>query len=266
MKEIWKDIEEFEGYYQISNLGQVKSMDRDVIYSNGVIRHYEERIRTPVTDKNGYLMVTLNKSSKSYPKRVHQLVARAFIPNPDNLPSINHIDEDKTNNRVDNLEWCSVYYNNHYNGRYERIKRYPKSVCLFNVVNGEVIKIESISDAARRLHGSAGNIEEVIDAKGRTFKGWMIFSERNFNGLAIKQSLEEYNKHRPRGIVVEFIDTEDKRFYATENEFCHEYNEHPGSINTYLRNNRDVFKNKYVIRYALPFEESKYQNGQLLDY
>lgn len=50
MKEIWKDIEEFEGYYQISNLGQVKSMDRDVIYSNGVIRHYEERIRTPVTD------------------------------------------------------------------------------------------------------------------------------------------------------------------------------------------------------------------------
>ena len=66
MKEIWKDIEEFEGYYQISNLGQVKSMDRDVIYSNGVIRHYEERIRTPVTDKNGYLMVTLNKSSKSY--------------------------------------------------------------------------------------------------------------------------------------------------------------------------------------------------------
>ncbi|PWT37471.1 hypothetical protein DKZ35_05040 [Limosilactobacillus reuteri] len=71
------------------------------------------------------------------------------------------------------------------------------------IVNGEVIKIESISEAARRLHGSAGNIEEVIDAKGRTFKGWMIFSERNFNGLAIKQSLEEYN-------------------------------EHPGSINTYL--------------------------------
>lgn len=266
MKEEWKDIEGFEGYYQVSNMGRIKSVDRDVLYSNGRIHHYNEKIRVLCKDKDGYQITTLNKDGKSYSRRVHQLVACAFLPNPDNLPSINHIDEDKTNNRVDNLEWCSVYYNNHYNDRYKRVKAHKKGIILFNVVTGAVKKMPSVTQTAKELNVGSGAITAATDKRGKTIKSWLIFSSNRFNGLSVKQSLAEYNKHRPRGIVVEFVGTADKKFYTTEYDFCRENSQYPASVNRYLRGDADIFNKKYVIRYALPAEELLYENGQLLDY
>ena len=103
MKEIFKDIEEYEGLYQISNLGRVKSL-----------KYGKERILKPAKDKKGYLYVCLYKQGKMKIYRVHRLVAQAFIPNPNNLPQVNHKDEDKTNNASSNLEFCDAKYNNNY--------------------------------------------------------------------------------------------------------------------------------------------------------
>lgn len=120
-KEHFVDIEDFEGLYQTSDEGRVKSLARDIVYKDGRIRHQEEKLLKPITDSGGYLYVQLYKDGKRENKKIHQLVAIAFIPNPDGLPQVNHKDEDKANNRVDNLEWCTHEYNSNYGTRNKRI-------------------------------------------------------------------------------------------------------------------------------------------------
>ena len=101
MKEIWKEILGYEGLYEVSNLGRVRNMRTG-------------RILKPGPDKDGYLLVGLYKSGVRTTNKIHRLVGQAFLPNPQNLPQINHKDEDETNNAVSNLEWCDNKYNNNY--------------------------------------------------------------------------------------------------------------------------------------------------------
>lgn len=119
MQEIWKDVIGYEGLYQVSNFGNVKSCRRTIIRKNrshGYNKYpVSEKVLTPVNQGNGYYRVRLQKGVDSKFKLVHRLVAEAFIPNPDNLPCVNHKDENPSNNSMNNLEWCSYYYNNHYN-------------------------------------------------------------------------------------------------------------------------------------------------------
>lgn len=101
MNEIWKDIEGYEGLYQVSNLGNIKSLRSNKLMS--------------VNDSGiGYMKTHLSKNGKQTYPYVHRLVAIAFLPNPNNLPEVNHKDENKSNNNVTNLEWCDKYYNANY--------------------------------------------------------------------------------------------------------------------------------------------------------
>ena len=99
MIEIWKPVKEFEGLYEVSNLGQVRSLNYK--------RTKGTKILKLVIDKDGYLRVNLYKNGKQYNKKVHRLVTAAFIPNPEGKTEVNHIDGNKTNNRVENLEWVT---------------------------------------------------------------------------------------------------------------------------------------------------------------
>ena len=117
LNEEWRDIEGYEGLYQVSNLGRVKSLNYNHTKS--------ERILKGTPDKDGYLRVALFKDGrKDY--RVHQLVAKMFIPNPGNLQVINHKDENKQNNTAKNLEWCTVAYNNTYGDRLKKVSEANK--------------------------------------------------------------------------------------------------------------------------------------------
>ena len=109
----------YEGYYQVSNMGRVKSLERKCNCRSNGIKTIHCKILTPGNDK-GYLKVNLRKNNKTKQHTVHRLVAIAFLPNENNYPYINHKDENPSNNRVDNLEWCTPKYNNNYGTARER--------------------------------------------------------------------------------------------------------------------------------------------------
>ena len=123
--EIWKPKKDYEGLYEVSNLGRVKSL------GNGKSNNSKERILKPDTTRNGYLKVRLYKDGKRKQFLVHRVVVETFLPNPNNLPEVNHKDENKENNFVGtpendykdgNLEWCTREYNNNYGNRIQKIK------------------------------------------------------------------------------------------------------------------------------------------------
>lgn len=121
MKEEWRDIIGYEGLYQVSNFGRIKSLRRKVFPKTGAKPYWiKERIKVDHISTGGYRMISLNKQGKSHEYHVHRLVAQAFIPNPNNYPTINHKDENVINNHVDNLEWCTQAYNNSYKDRLKR--------------------------------------------------------------------------------------------------------------------------------------------------
>ena len=110
--EIWKSIEGYEGLYEVSNLGNVKSLERQVLGKlASYTRSVKERILKLKTSKYGYLEVSLHKEGKLSTKRVNRLVAIAFINNVNNYPQVNHIDGNKLNNHIDNLEWVTCKKN-----------------------------------------------------------------------------------------------------------------------------------------------------------
>lgn len=114
--EEWKDIKGYEGLYQVSTMGRVRSLPR----KNARGQQLKGRYLKPLTTSDGYLCVRPFKGGKGRTILVHRLVAQAFIPNPDNKPVINHKNEVKTDNRIENIEWATVEYNVNYGTRNKR--------------------------------------------------------------------------------------------------------------------------------------------------
>lgn len=162
MKEIWKDVEGYENLYQVSNLGRVKAL------GNGICNS-KEKILKAAKDAGGYLRIALSKYGKKKFYMVHRLVASAFIPNPYSLPQVNHRDEDKTNNTIQNLEWCSAKYNSNYGTRTQRISDFfSKSVIC--VETGKIY--HSLMQIEREMGFSCSNLSNVCNGKRKTCGGF----------------------------------------------------------------------------------------------
>ena len=179
MEEIWKDIKGFEGLYQVSNLGRVRSLTRNRRGRNNAPNPIQGRILKLET-LSGYERAHLFKNNKGKYFLVHRLVANAFIPNPDNLPQVNHKDEDKTNNRVDNLEWCTPKYN--YNYGTINIRRSQKQlndknkskIVLQYSLDGTFIKEwKSTKDVQRNLGFDNSHISECCRNIIKTAYGYL---------------------------------------------------------------------------------------------
>ena len=122
MQEVWIDIDSYEGLYQISNLGRVKSLDCSVNARNGKKRRRTGKILKQTDNGHGYLFVNLSKNNLIKRFYVHRLIANVFIPNYNNLSEVNHKDENSLNNKANNLEWCTSKYNANYGTRNEKMK------------------------------------------------------------------------------------------------------------------------------------------------
>ena len=155
-EEIWKDIQGYEGLYMVSNLGRVKSLNYH--------RTGKERIMKPSDNGHGYLFVVLCKDGKDKNCRINRLVAQAFLPNPNNLPEVNHKDENPKNNRVENLEWCSRQYNVDYS--------LSKAVIGIDKVSGLILEFPSTREAERQTGISKGNICDCLKGRQKSAGGF----------------------------------------------------------------------------------------------
>ena len=166
--EEWKVIEGFEDRYSVSNYGRVKT-NSITYYIYGHLKTKEAHILKIIVRKDGYCKVCLGRSKEQKTFNLHRLVAMAFIPNPNNLPCINHKDENPSNNKAENLEWCTYRYNNNYGSFKEKhskaFKNYPKfsKPIIQMTLDGKYIQeFPSIAEAARSLGKNYVNIAEYL--------------------------------------------------------------------------------------------------------
>jgi len=172
--EIWKDIKNFEGLYQVSNLGRVRSLNKFVRHSNHFMKLKGSILKLQTDCQTHYKKIRLCKEGKYTHYAIHRLVAQTFIPNPDNLPQVNHKDENKSNNCVDNLEWCDSNYNNNYGTKNRRVALKLSKPILQYDLNGNFIK-EWISamEIQRQLGYANTNINACCNKRIKRVYGYI---------------------------------------------------------------------------------------------
>lgn len=171
--ETWKPVVGYEGYYEVSDLGNVRSIDRCVMKAS-VSKRLRGKVIKPYFNNKGYALVKLYRDARGKHELVHRLVAAAFVPNPGGHNIVNHKDENPTNNTAQNLEWCTSAYNNMY-GHMAGLRRNKKQIA--QVLNGEVVATYPSQTAAAKAMGlrSSSSISNSCRT-GRLFRGyeWIV--------------------------------------------------------------------------------------------
>ena len=174
--ELWKSIQGYEGLYEVSNLGNVRSLDRKVNQANGTIGNYKGKILKGETDNRGYKRVRLSKNNKAKKFQVHRLVALAFIPNIENKPFVNHIDENTSNNNVNNLEWVTGCENMRHGTIQKRLSdmKKKKIICLTDNK-----KFDSVNEASEYYGIPRRSISNVLSGtRNRVYGKEFAYDER----------------------------------------------------------------------------------------
>lgn len=186
MEEIWKTIKGYENIYEVSNKGNIRSVDRYVYQQNRMVFYKGTKLK-PFKNNSGYLCVGLSINNKKKKFAVHRLVAESFLPNPHNYPQINHKDENKENNEWTNLEWCTGSYNGRYGTLPKRREiKYGHRVCMYNK-RGDLLNIYiSARGAERELNISHSEILNCCKRNAHTAGGYVWRFLKETNGESIE--------------------------------------------------------------------------------
>lgn len=220
--EVWKPVTEegFEDFYEVSNFGRIRSVDRIVESKRGPLNYKGRIISTPLND-DGYPAFNFCYAGKKKAARVHQVVAKAFIPNPNDLPEVNHKDENKENNHVTNLEWCTREYNMNYGTGLERMKRHPNQlkrqkesrspIVGIKIDDKSLIKFESISEADRNGF-KRRNLWSALNGNDASHKGYVWCYEDEYSIAKVKTLLNRVKVKRvahvdDKGNVIKVLGT-----------------------------------------------------------
>lgn len=215
-KEEWRPVVGYEGKYEVSNLGNVDALD----FHRQGIRMALKKIKL----NDGYIRVTLYKNGKPKHHAVHRLVASAFISNPNNYPCINHKDENKQNNYVENLEWCTILYNNNFGTAPQRISEKNSFPVIQMSMNDEIIaEYKSVKEAANETGASASSISAACRGELRkTFGYKWRYADKNLYEKSLQKRKSIIDEYISKG----HINTKDGRavlLYSKDDKFIREY-------------------------------------------
>ena len=174
-KIIWKPYPDYP-FIEANQFGEVRTRDRVVPVKGGSKRLVKGRVLKQSNNGHGYMVVEFSMNNKTVQLYIHRIVASAFIPNPDNLPQVNHKDNNRANNAVSNLEWCDRQYNEAYKKKFgtSQAEVSGKSVFAVNLETLEVLHFETETEAARQLRISVSNINNILKGRHRQAGGYLF--------------------------------------------------------------------------------------------
>ncbi len=202
MKEVWVKINGFNNY-EISNLGQVRSLDRKVLTKTNKIKVVKGRVlKNQLSwNKKYYCVQIYDNNRKVQCVLIHRLVAQHFIPNPNNYPIVNHIDENRFNNRVDNLEWVTIAENNLYSYKKHPERKNVTEILQYSLEGNFIKKWNSISEAAKFFNVRVGSISDCLRGKSKSSCKYIW---KYYNGQTIPQKIEGYKINSKYRKVIQY--------------------------------------------------------------
>lgn len=235
---VWKTYPKYP-FIEANQFGAIKTKDRYVPCKNGSKRLVRGRVLKQRSTKGGYMYVSVSVDNKQKHLLVHRIVASCFLPNPDNLPEVNHRDNSPANNVVSNLEWCTSKYNTAYREKYgitarEATKALRKPVVSVNLKTFKVLRFESQSEAARQLGVSRRHVNNVIKGRCKTAGGyWFTEDESEIT----KEKIQEIKAITPflDGVVAINLKTCETVYFKTQNGAERQLGVSRVSINHVLR-------------------------------
>jgi len=238
---VWKPISE-AWYVVVNSDSVVRTLDRWVPTKGNGKRLAKGHILKQRLINSGYMVVYFRKNGKLVGRLVHRLVAEAFLPNPNNLPQVNHKDCDRTNNNVDNLEWCTISYNSRYREKYgvSAAESQGHFTYAVNLETLEVLKFKSQIEASRALGVGVGNINNVIKGKRKTLHGYWFTEDGNRDTKISKSELHNLVARKPQGYHVIAIDLNASEIlrFKSQREAAKSLGISGGNINKVLKNKR----------------------------
>lgn len=245
-KEIWKTYLKYP-WIEASNLGRVRTNDRIVTRSDGIKFHIKGKVLKQHLNPCGYMYVTFSVNEKTVSLSVHRIVATCFIPNPDNLPEVNHRDNDRTNNSVSNLEWCTRQYNQDYKKNFgtSAAEVSGRQVFAVNLKTSKVLRFETLSEAACQLGINVQNISGVVRGKLIQTGGYWFTEDKS---EITEEKIREIKDKMVfiRGVIVVKPKTSEVFWFESQHEAARQIGASVGNVNSVLKGKQNKTKSCWL--------------------